>query len=62
MKRNGTPEVKGVFERPAGSGSGVKGRKGDLAIMQAVMKVNAVQALKADMQEPTRRHSSEGRS
>jgi hypothetical protein len=32
----------------------VKGRIGDLAIMQAVMEVNAAQASKPEMQEPTR--------
>jgi hypothetical protein len=34
---------------------GVEGREGDLAIMQAVMDVNAEQAPKQGMQEPTRR-------
>jgi hypothetical protein len=33
---------------------GVEGRVGDLAIMQAVMEVNAEQAPKPEMQEPTR--------
>ena len=33
---------------------GVEGREGDLAIMQAVMEVNAEQAPKPGMQEPTR--------
>ena len=33
---------------------GVEGRIGDLAIMQAVMEVNAEQAPKPGMQEPTR--------
>ena len=39
----------------------VTGRVGDLAIMQAVMEVNAEQAPKPEMQEPTRRLSREGR-
>jgi len=33
----------------------VKGRVGDLAIMLAVMKLNAEQASKPEMQEPTQR-------
>ena len=32
----------------------VKGRIGDLAIMRAVMEVNAAQASKPEMKEPTR--------
>ena len=40
---------------------GVEGRIGDLAIMQAVMEVNAEQAPKPEMQEPTRRLLREGR-
>ena len=39
----------------------VKGRVGDLAIMQAVMELNAVQASKPEMQEPTLRLIGEGR-
>jgi hypothetical protein len=42
--------------------SGVEGRVGDMASLQAVMKVNAVQAPKQAMQEPTRLESREGRS
>ena len=38
-----------------------EGRVGDLASMQAVTKVNAEQAPKRVMQEPTRRESREGR-
>ena len=45
----------------AAEASDVKGRVGDLAIMQAVMEVNAEQAPKPEMQEPTRRFSREGR-
>ena len=45
----------------AGEASDVKGRVGDLAIMQAVMEVNAEQASKPEMQEPTRQFSREGR-
>ena len=40
---------------------GVEGRVGDLAIMQAVMEVNAEQASKQGMQEPTSRLTREGR-
>ena len=45
----------------AAEASGVEGRFGDLASMQAVTRVNAVQAPKQVMQEPTRRESREGR-
>ena len=40
----------------------VKGRIGDLAIMQTVIELNAVQASKPEMQEPTHRLIGEGRS
>ena len=42
--------------------SGAEGRKGDLASVQAVTSVNAEQAPKPLMQEPTRHESREGRS
>jgi hypothetical protein len=42
--------------------SGAEGREGDLASMQAVTLVNAEQAPKTVMQEPTRPGSWEGRS
>ena len=42
--------------------SGAEGRYGDLASVQAVTTVNAEQAPKPVMQEPTRRESREGRS
>ena len=42
--------------------SGAEGRKGDLASVQAVTEVNAEQAPKTVMQEPTRHESREGRS
>jgi hypothetical protein len=45
----------------AAEASGVEGRIGDLASLQAVTIVNAVQAPKRVMQEPTRRESREGR-
>jgi hypothetical protein len=45
----------------AAEASGVEGRVGDLASLQAVTIVNAVQAPKRVMQEPTRRESREGR-
>jgi hypothetical protein len=41
---------------------GEEGRSGDLASVQAVIQVNAVQAPKRVMQEPTRREPWEGRS
>ena len=41
--------------------SGVEGRLGDLASMQAVTRVNAEQASKRLMQEPTHRVFGEGR-
>jgi len=41
--------------------SGVEGRLGDLASMQAVTRVNAEQASKRLMQEPTHRDFGEGR-
>ena len=42
--------------------SGAEGRKGDLASLQAVTLVNAEQAPKTVMQEPTRPGFGEGRS
>jgi hypothetical protein len=42
--------------------SGAEGRKGDLASVQAVTLVNAEQASKRLMQEPTRPGFGEGRS
>jgi hypothetical protein len=41
--------------------SGVEGRVGDSASMQAVTRVNAEQASKRLMQEPTHRDIGEGR-
>ena len=46
----------------AAEASGVEGRLGDLASLQAVTDVNAVQAPKQVMQELTRRESGESRS
>jgi hypothetical protein len=40
---------------------GVEGRKGDSVSMQAVTRVNAEQAPKELMWEPTRHHNGEGR-
>jgi hypothetical protein len=45
----------------AAEASGVEGREGDLASVQAVMRANAEQALKPVMQEPTRLRFGEGR-
>jgi hypothetical protein len=41
---------------------GVEGRRGDLASLQAVKEMNAVQASKRSMQELTRHESRESRS
>ena len=49
----GGNETAGAFD--------AKGRSGDSASRQAVTRVNAEQASKAVMWEPTRRHNGEGR-
>jgi len=67
--RSATPTQFDPTRRQIGAGggneaaeaSGVEGRVGDLASLQAATIVNAVQAPKRAMQEPTRRESREGR-